>query len=67
MKEYNIIIFTGDESLGNKGFITYHKCSDMPDFFRFRRLANSKYPNWKWATVFDKITKEELCVIKPTK
>lgn len=65
MKEYNIIIFTGDESLGNKGFITYHKCLDTVHFNRFKSFANKKYPKWRFATVHDKITKEELCIIKP--
>lgn len=65
MKEYNITIFTGDESLGNKGFITYHKCSDTPNFDRFKKLANEKYPKWRYATVFLKSTREKLGIIKP--
>jgi len=61
-KEYNIIINTGAENLGNKGYITYHKVSSID---KFKLFACTKYPEWKFATVYDKATREKLEVIKP--
>ena len=61
--EFNIIINTGDEALGNKGYIKYRKVSSVP---KFKLFAASKYPLWKFATVYDKKTREKIEVIKPT-
>jgi hypothetical protein len=61
-KEYNIIINTGSEDLGNKGYITYHKVSSIDKFMLF---ARTKYPRWKFATVYDKETRTKIEVIKP--
>jgi hypothetical protein len=60
--QYNIIINTGIENEGSKGFITYHKVSSIDKFILF---ANSKYPYWKFATVYDKVTRNKIKVIKP--
>lgn len=60
--EYNIIINTGDKSLGKDGYITYHKVSSVE---KFRKFAFNKYPNWKFATVYNKLTRVKLEVIKP--
>ena len=61
-KEYNIIINTGNEALGKKGFITYHKVSSIP---KFKLFADRKYPAWIFATVYDKVTRIKLEIIKP--
>jgi len=61
-KVFNIIINTGDLNEGNKGFITYHKVSDVK---KFRIFADSKFPHWKFATVYDKVSRQQLEVIKP--
>ena len=61
-KGYNIIINTGSENLGNKGYITYHKVSSIE---KFKQFANTKYPSWKFATVYDKATRTKIKVIQP--
>ncbi len=61
-KEFNIIINTGSEILGNKGFVTYHKVSSIE---KFKLFAAAKYPEWKFATIYDKNTRAKLEVIKP--
>jgi hypothetical protein len=60
--EYNIIIFTGNIEVGNKGFITYHKVSSIPKFIEF---AAKTYPDWKFANVYDKKTRAKVDTIKP--
>lgn len=59
---YDIIINTGDESLGFKGFIKYRKISNKD---RTMTYLKSKYPNWKFATVYNKATREKIEVLKP--
>lgn len=59
---FNIIINTGDLSLGNKGYITYHKVNSIQ---LFKKFANEKYPNWKFANVYNHSTKEKIEIIKP--
>jgi len=61
-KEYNIIINTGSTSVGVNGYITYHKVSSIE---KFKQFASNKYPNWKFATVYDKATRTKIEVIKP--
>lgn len=60
--EYNIIINTGEPDKWAKGFITYHKVNSIP---KFKVFANKQFPNWKFATVYDKITRNKIEVIKP--
>lgn len=62
VKIYNIIINTGNEKIGNKGYITYHKVSFID---KFKKFADTKYPHWKFATVYDKETRAKLEVITP--
>ena len=59
---FNIIINTGDEAIGNKGYITYRKVNSVQ---KFKLFAAQKYPAWKFATVFDKATRCKIEVIKP--
>ena len=54
---YNAIVFTGDPSTGNNGFITYRKINSLN---KFEVFLNSKYPDWKWYTFFDNNTKMKL-------
>ena len=60
-KIYNAIVNVGDDSIGNKGFITYHKISFLTNF---RKFINSKYPKWVFTTIYDKETREKLEVWK---
>lgn len=50
-KEFNIIINTGDEALGNRGYIKYRGVSSID---KFKLFASTKFPNWLFATVYDK-------------
>lgn len=59
---YNIIIFTDNLKLGNKGYITYHKVNSLDKFIIF---ANQTYPDWKFATIYNNATREKIEVIKP--
>lgn len=61
-QEYNIIINTGNKILGNQGYITYHKVSSID---KFKLFAGKKYPDWKFATVYDKATRAKIEVIHP--
>ncbi len=62
ISEYNIIINTGDPLKYNNGYITYHKVNSIA---KFKVFANKQFPNWKFATVYDKITRNKIEVIKP--
>jgi len=59
---YNVIINTGDKSVGMNGFITYHKVHSIE---KFRLFATGKYPKWKSATVYNHKTKDKIESIKP--
>lgn len=61
-KAYNIIINTGDVLKGNGGFITYHKVHSVD---KWRKMADEKFPDWKFATVYDHATKAKINVITP--
>jgi hypothetical protein len=58
---YNVIVNVGNESLFNKGYITYHKVNNLNKFIAF---INSKYPNWIFANVYDHKTKQKIETIK---
>jgi hypothetical protein len=53
---FNAIVFTGDPGTGNKGFITYHKQNSV---YRLMRYLNSKYPEWRFLTIYDRKTNEK--------
>lgn len=61
MRVYNIIVNVGDSTIGNSGYIKYRKISSLE---RFKSFLNTKYPNWVFATVYDKETREKLDVLK---
>lgn len=58
---FNIIVFTDNLTIGNKGYITYHKVNNIDKFILF---TSGKYPKWKFITVYDNKTKAKLDVIK---
>lgn len=60
-KMYNAIVNVGDVSIGNNGYIKYRKISHLE---RFKVFLGSKYPRWKFATIYDHATKEKIEVIK---
>lgn len=60
-RDKNIIINTGNETLGNKGYVKYNDVSSLE---KFRALVNEKYPRWIFFTVYDKNTRVKLEVIK---
>ena len=58
---FNCILFTGNDSLGNKGFITYRKVHKLEKFILF---INRKFPDWLFFNVFDNRDKKFLKCIK---
>lgn len=50
-KLLNIIVFTGDLSKGNKGYVTYHNVQGID---KFKKFINEKYPKWKFINIYDK-------------
>lgn len=61
LKDFNAIVNTGNPEIGNKGFITYHKQTNLT---RFKAFIATKYPEWRFATLYDRKTNEKA-VIKP--
>lgn len=61
-KVYNAIVFVGDINSGNKGYITYHKISSLE---KFKLFLGVKYPQWKFATIYEHFTKSKIEVITP--
>ena len=59
---YNAIVFTDNLSIGNRGYITYHKINSLE---KFQKFLNQKYPLWKFATLYNNATKEKIGLIKP--
>ncbi len=59
---FSVIVNTGDLKNGNKGFIKYREVYYIQ---RLKNYLNTNYPQWIFATVYDKATREKLEVIKP--
>jgi len=55
-KDFNVIVFCGDEKIGNKGFVKYRKQTSIR---RFRNYVDTKYPLWKFMTLYDRKTNEK--------
>ena len=55
-KNFNAIVFTGDPDIGNKGFITYRKQTSVS---RFKTFCDTKYPKWRWFTMYDRKTNDQ--------
>ncbi len=60
-KNFNAIVFTGNEKIGNKGFITYKKQSSIS---RFKLFCNSKFPLWRFITIYDRKTNEKEVITR---
>lgn len=58
---YNIIVFTGNKTIGNYGFVKYRKVHRID---RFRDFISKKFPGWVFMNVYDRQTKEKLYTIK---
>lgn len=58
-KNFNAIVFTGDLTVGNNGFITYHK---QTSYKRLEGFLDIKYPNWKWVTLYDRKTNDKQLI-----
>jgi len=58
-ENFNAVVFTGNEKVGNKGFITYHKQTNL---VRLKRFLDTKYPNWLWLTKYNRKTNEKELV-----
>ncbi|PIP53761.1 MAG: hypothetical protein COS14_09485 [Bacteroidetes bacterium CG02_land_8_20_14_3_00_31_25] len=58
---FNIILFTNNENIGNKGYIKYRKVYDL---CKFKLFAEKKYPNWKFLNVYDNKTKHFIETVK---
>ncbi len=55
-KDFNVIVFTGDVNTGNNGFVKYRKQTSLK---RFQGYVDTKYPSWKFMTIYDRITNEK--------
>ena len=58
---FNIIIFTNNTNIGNKGYVKYRKVSNVS---KFKLFASEKYPNWKFLNVYDNKTKHFIETVK---
>lgn len=52
-KDFNAIVYTGNENIGANGFVKYRKQTNLS---RLKNYLNSKYPNWKFMTIYDRKT-----------
>lgn len=59
---FTVIIFTGDSTTGRNGFIKYRNVNNIN---KFKKFACEKFPRWRFATVYDKISRRKLELIKP--
>ena len=55
-KNFNAIVCTGDESIGNKGFISFHKQTSLD---RIKAHFDRIYPKWRFVTLYDRKTNEK--------
>ena len=55
-KNFNAIVCTGDETIGNKGFITFRKQTCLE---RLKTHFNTRYPGWRFVTLYDRKTNEK--------
>jgi len=50
-KNFNAIVFTGNTSVGNKGYVKYRKVWWRD---RFMRFINRKYPGWRFMWLYSR-------------
>lgn len=55
-KNFNAIVYSGNIKIGNKGFITYRKQTNIE---RLKHMFDTKYPLWTFVTIYDRITNEK--------
>jgi hypothetical protein len=55
-KNFNAIVYTGNVNNGNKGFIQYRKQTNLN---RIKTFCDTKYPQWVFMTIYDRITNEK--------
>jgi len=55
-RNFNAIVCTGDTTKGNKGFITFRKQTNIE---RLTEYFNKEYPDWRFFTIYDRITNEK--------
>ena len=60
MKRYTAIIYTGDKSIGQKGFIKWRNVTNLE---RLEKNAKQTYPGAKFINVFDKKTRNKVLQI----
>ena len=59
MKIYNAIVYTGNKTIGNNGYVKYRKISNLSRFIDF---TEKKYPLWVFMNVYDKATNDKQCI-----
>jgi hypothetical protein len=57
---YDAIIYTGDKTIGNNGFVKWRAVTNLK---RLERNAKTRYPETKFINVFDKKTKDKVLQI----
>lgn len=60
-QEFNGIVYTGDKSTGNQGYVKYRKISSREKFVKF---VDGKYPLWVFINLYDRKTNEKECIKK---
>ena len=55
-KNFNAIVYTGSDIIGNKGYVLYHKQTSLE---RLKKYLNTKYHDWKFITIYDRKTNEK--------
>ncbi|MFN8415429.1 MAG: hypothetical protein U0U66_03755 [Cytophagaceae bacterium] len=54
-KDFNAIVYTGNPSIGNNGYVKYRKQTSQT---RFEKFISEKYPDWKFYNMYDRNTNE---------
>ena len=55
-KDFNAIVYTGNETIGKKGFITFRKQTSVQ---RIKAHFDNTYPLWRWFTIYDRKTNDK--------
>ncbi len=57
---YNLVIFTGDTSKGNKGYITYH---NITNYDKTKDFIDQQFPEWKFMHRYNHATRKFIDTI----
>jgi hypothetical protein len=60
-QEFNGIVYTGNKSIGNQGYVKYRKISSRDKFVKF---IEGKYPAWVFINLYDRKTNDKECIKK---